>query len=104
MTAVHPGNWRFRSPPPGRWPGPRRSGSMPPMTVSIDGDRLLRDLRSLARIGAYKTGVHRPTYSPEDVQSRHWLAARMTEAGLDAEIDGIGNVIGRARGDDPHLL
>jgi N-carbamoyl-L-amino-acid hydrolase len=72
--------------------------------LSIDGDRLLRDLRSLARIGAYKTGVHRPTYSPEDVQSRHWLAARMTEAGLDAEIDGIGNVIGRARGDGPHLL
>ena len=28
----------------------------------------------------------------------------MTEAGLDPEIDGIGNVIGRARGDGPHLL
>ena len=48
--------------------------------------------------------MHRPTYSPEDVASRHWLAARMTEAGLDPEIDGIGNVIGRARGDGPHLL
>jgi beta-ureidopropionase / N-carbamoyl-L-amino-acid hydrolase len=74
------------------------------MTRSIDGDRLLRDLRALARIGAYKTGVHRPTYSPEDVESRHWLAARMTEAGLDPEIDGIGNVIGRARGGGAHLL
>jgi beta-ureidopropionase / N-carbamoyl-L-amino-acid hydrolase len=74
------------------------------MTRSIDGDRLLRDLRALARIGAYKTGVHRPTYSPEDVESRHWLAARMTEAGLDPEIDGIGNVIGRARGGGVHLL
>ena len=71
---------------------------------NIDGDRLLRDLRALAKIGAYKTGVHRPTYSPEDVESRHWLAARMTEAGLDPEIDGIGNVIGRARGDGPQLL
>jgi beta-ureidopropionase / N-carbamoyl-L-amino-acid hydrolase len=74
------------------------------MTRSIDGDRLLRDLRALARIGAYKTGVHRPTYSPEDVESRHWLAARMTEAGLDPEIDGIGNVIGRTRGGGAHLL
>jgi N-carbamoyl-L-amino-acid hydrolase len=71
---------------------------------NISGERLLRDLRTLAKIGAYKTGVHRPTYSPEDVESRHWLAARMTEAGLDPAIDGIGNVIGRARGDGPHLL
>jgi beta-ureidopropionase / N-carbamoyl-L-amino-acid hydrolase len=74
------------------------------MPTAIDGDRLLRDLRTLAKIGAYKTGVHRPTYSPDDVASRHWLAARMTEAGLDPEIDGIGNVIGRARGEGPHLL
>jgi beta-ureidopropionase / N-carbamoyl-L-amino-acid hydrolase len=74
------------------------------MTTTIDGDRLLGDLRSLAKIGAYKTGVHRPTFSPEDVESRHWLAARMTEAGLEPEIDGIGNVIGRTRGAGPHLL
>jgi len=66
------------------------------MTVRIDGDRLLADLYALRKIGEYKTGVHRPTYSPEDVQSRHWLAARMTEAGLSCEIDGIGNVIGQA--------
>jgi N-carbamoyl-L-amino-acid hydrolase len=74
------------------------------MTTPIDGDRLLGDLYTLRKIGEYKTGVHRPTYSPEDVQSRHWLAARMTEAGLEPEIDGIGNVIGRARGDGPKLL
>jgi N-carbamoyl-L-amino-acid hydrolase len=74
------------------------------MTIRIDGDRLLGDLYALRKIGEYKTGVHRPTYSPEDVQSRHWLAARMTEAGLDPEIDGIGNVIGRARGHGTKLL
>lgn len=74
------------------------------MKTSIDGTRLLGDLRALAKIGAYKTGVHRPTYSPEDVESRHWLAARMREAGLTPEIDGIGNVIGRAPGDKPRLL
>ena len=38
------------------------------MTTRIDGDRLLGDLRALRKIGAYKTGVHRPTYSPEDVE------------------------------------
>ena len=74
------------------------------MTARIDGERLLRDLYELRKIGEYKTGVHRPTYSPEDVQSRHWLAARLTAAGLDPEIDGIGNVLGRTRGDGPKLL
>ena len=60
----------------------------------IDGDRLLRDLYAAREIGKYKTGVHRPTFSPDDIQARHWLATRLTEAGLEASIDGIGNVYG----------
>jgi N-carbamoyl-L-amino-acid hydrolase len=74
------------------------------MTIGINGDRLLGDLYALRKIGEYKTGVHRPTYSPEDEQSRHWLAARMREAGLQPDVDGIGNVIGRAPGDGRKLL
>lgn len=62
---------------------------------AIDGTRLLRDLYAAREIGKYKTGVHRPTFSPQDVEARHWLAAKLTEAGLDASIDGIGNVYGR---------
>ncbi|HJU19630.1 MAG TPA: hydantoinase/carbamoylase family amidase [Stellaceae bacterium] len=61
----------------------------------IDGRRLLADLRRLAEFGRYKTGVHRPTYSPPDVEARHWLAGKLAEAGLNAAIDGIGNVIAR---------
>lgn len=72
--------------------------------MPVDGARLLADLHTLRDFGRYKTGVHRPTYSPQDVQSRQWLAARMTEAGLDVSIDGIGNVIGRGQGDGPLLL
>ena len=72
--------------------------------VSIDGKRLLADLYKLRGFGAYKTGVHRPTYSPVDMQSRHWIAERMREAGLVAEIDGIGNVIGRSPGEGPRVL
>src|SRR5437660_116359 len=63
-----------------------------------DGARVVADLKRLAEFGRYKTGVHRPTYSPEDVASRHWLAEKFAEAGLDPVIDGIGNVIGR----NPH--
>ena len=62
---------------------------------AIDGTRLLRDLYAAREIGKYQTGVHRPTFSPQDVESRHWLAGRLTEARLDAAIDGIGNVYGR---------
>jgi N-carbamoyl-L-amino-acid hydrolase len=61
----------------------------------IDGKRLLRDLYALRKIGEYKTGVHRPTFSPQDVEARHWLVARLAEAGLETEIDGIGTVFGR---------
>jgi N-carbamoyl-L-amino-acid hydrolase len=47
----------------------------------INAERLLADLHALRDIGRYKTGVHRPTFSPDDIRSRHWLADRLTEAG-----------------------
>jgi beta-ureidopropionase / N-carbamoyl-L-amino-acid hydrolase len=62
---------------------------------TIDGARILADLKRLAEFGRYKTGVHRPTYSPEDAASRVWLAEQFAAAGLDPVIDGIGNVFGR---------
>jgi N-carbamoyl-L-amino-acid hydrolase len=70
----------------------------------IDGQRVVADLRRLAEFGRYKTGVHRPTYSEVDVESRHWLANRFREAGLDTVIDGIGNVIGRNGRAEARLL
>jgi N-carbamoyl-L-amino-acid hydrolase len=70
----------------------------------IDAERFLRDLNELRKIGAYKTGVHRPTYSPQDMESRRWLMERLAECGLEPSIDGIGNVYGRHKGPGPHLL
>ncbi|MET0879275.1 MAG: M28 family peptidase, partial [Tardiphaga sp.] len=63
---------------------------------AINPERLLGDLYKLRTFGTYKTGVHRPSLSPEDVASRQWLADRMADAGLDAQIDGIGNVLGKS--------
>jgi N-carbamoyl-L-amino-acid hydrolase len=71
---------------------------------TINPDRVLGDLYKLRTFGAYKTGVHRPTFSPEDVASRQWLVERMTEAGLDAKIDGIGNVFGWSRAKGRKIL
>ena len=69
-----------------------------------DTARFLADLAALRRIGAFKTGVHRPTYTPQDMESRRWLMERMAEAGLAPEMDGIGNVLGRHPGPGPKLL
>lgn len=71
---------------------------------TINNERFLRDLNDLRQIGACRTGVHRPTYSPHDMQSRHWLMDRMAEIGLAPSIDGIGNVYGRHQGPGPHML
>ncbi len=70
----------------------------------IDPARLIGDLRRLAEFGRHGTGVHRLSLSKEDVASRHWLRDRMAEAGLEATIDGVGNVIGRSRAKGPVLL
>jgi N-carbamoyl-L-amino-acid hydrolase len=69
-----------------------------------DTARFLQDLHELRKIGAFKSGVHRPTYSPQDMESRRWLMERMTEVGLEASMDGIGNVFGRHAGPGPHIL
>jgi len=70
----------------------------------VDTARFLKDLNELRRIGEYRTGVHRPTYSPQDMASRRWLMERLAEVGLEPSIDGIGNVYGRHRGPGPHVL
>jgi N-carbamoyl-L-amino-acid hydrolase len=72
--------------------------------ADVDTARFLADLHELRRIGTFKTGVHRPTYTPEDMESRRWLMAKMEECGLEATMDGIGNVLGRHKGPGPHLL
>lgn len=72
--------------------------------VEIDGDRLLDSLRTLRTFGGTGTGVVRPTYSDVDMAARRWLVEQMTEAGLDAHIDGVGNVIGRSPNPGPAVV
>ncbi len=72
--------------------------------MSIDTARFLQDLDTLRQFGAFRTGVHRPTFSRDDMDSRRWLVREMAAVGLDASIDGIGNVFGRHKGSGPHLL
>lgn len=66
--------------------------------------RVLKDLYHLRSIGAYKTGVHRPTLSANDMIARKWLADQLLAIGHKTTIDGIANVYGRAPADGPIVL
>ena len=72
--------------------------------AGFDPDRVLSDLRELATFGAYESGVHRPTFSDVDIAARHWYVRKLEEAGLDASIDGIGNIYGLSRKPGPKIL
>ena len=48
---------------------------MPDNATRADGARVLADLNALRGVGAYKTGVHKPTFSEPHMTSLHWLAA-----------------------------
>ena len=66
--------------------------------------RVLNDLYHLRSIGTYKTGVHRPTLSADDMVARKWLADQLRTIGHKTVIDGIANVYGRAPSDGPIVL
>jgi len=69
-----------------------------------DGARVLADLNTLRGFGAYKTGVHKPTFSEPHMRSVQWLAQQLPGAALTATIDGIGNVLGTSTKPGPKLL
>ena len=77
---------------------------MPDHRSQVDGARVLADLNALRGIGAYRTGVHRPTFSDAHMRSLQWLAERLPEAELTAAIDDIGNVFGASTKSGPKLL
>lgn len=72
--------------------------------LTIDAERVLRDLRHLRTLGAYKTGVHRPALSSEHMASLAWLENELKALGHRTTIDGIGNVLGIAAVEGRKLL
>jgi len=62
----------------------------------INAERVLADLRTLKALAPYKTGVHRPTLSPEHVASLKWLEGELKAIGHETKFDGIANVFGIA--------
>jgi len=64
--------------------------------IRINSDRLaLRPARACDD-RQYETGVDRVAFSEPDIAARRWLVRKLQSAGLDAALDRVGNVLGRA--------
>ena len=71
---------------------------------SVNEKRVLEDLYNLRKIGTYKTGVHRPTLTEDDMRARRWLKDELGKIGHDAHIDGVANVVGFSPASGPKLI
>ena len=65
-----------------------------PDGIQIVPSRILDDLKQLRKFGSIGQGVNRRSLTETDLASRHWLCERMRAAGMEAGIDGAGNVVG----------
>ncbi|GAA2093789.1 Zn-dependent hydrolase [Brevibacterium salitolerans] len=70
------------------------------IALADQGEQLLADLEALSGlVDDSLPGWTRSALTELDVEGRHWVLARMKDAGLDARIDAAGNVIGVLKGD-----
>ncbi len=72
--------------------------------LTVDANRTIEDLKALAEFGKFESGVNRRGFTPEDIAARAWLLERMQQAGLDAAIDGAGNVTGKTPGCERYII
>jgi beta-ureidopropionase / N-carbamoyl-L-amino-acid hydrolase len=69
------------------------------MTFQPDGQRILNDLRQLARFGSVgKNAVTRLAFTKPDLDARNFVVDLMEEAGLSVSVDAFGNIFGRRAG------
>jgi N-carbamoyl-L-amino-acid hydrolase len=69
------------------------------MTITINMERLIKDIQDLGNIGRDPAGgVSRPSFSKADLEARLWLMDRFSQAGLKVRQDGAGNIFGRKEG------
>lgn len=70
--------------------------------MQINSDRFIRSLHSLRDFGRAGNGVVRPAYSETDIAARRWLAQQFADAGLQVQVDAMGNLFGLSKG--PSIL
>jgi hydantoinase/carbamoylase family amidase len=69
----------------------------------VSAERVLARLEELYAIGGGE-GANRPALSAAEQAAHDLVAGWMREAGLEVEVDGAGNLVGRRPGGEPQLL
>lgn len=73
--------------------------------LRVNLGRLRADIEALAEIGLKPSGgLNRSVFSPAFEEARSWLRHRMADAGLAAESDHAGNLVGRLGGAGPAVM
>jgi N-carbamoyl-L-amino-acid hydrolase len=73
--------------------------------VRLDPQAVIADLDELARqSGGRFAGAKRLAWTPQWLEARSWLAAKLTDLGLEPERDPAGNLWARIDGDDERFL
>src|SRR5580698_10141878 len=84
------------------------------MPLTINADRLLRELHHLARITDCPAttdkslpeptqAVTRIVFTPRDLEARAWLTSLAEAAGFSVRVDPVGNTFLRCTGTHPEL-
>lgn len=69
----------------------------------IQKERLQKDFDAMAQLTGLEEGINRLAFTDADWEGRQYIIDRMTDAGLDVEIDEFGNVVGYKVGTNPDL-
>lgn len=69
-------------------------------TLSINRDRLKKDIEALAAIGRNTDhGIYRMAFTDPDMEGRNWFRQRARDAGLEVHQDGAANLFARLHWD-----
>lgn len=72
--------------------------------IRANAERMESRIQSLSAFGANpQGGVSRVGFSEADIQGREYMMGLMQEAGLEINIDTVGNIIGRRKGKNSQL-
>jgi N-carbamoyl-L-amino-acid hydrolase len=79
------------------------------MAIELNQERFIETMQDQAQIGAIDdSGLHRLALSDADRDVREWFRTQLESAGLDVQVDEMGNMFGRREGtnadSDPLLL
>lgn len=73
--------------------------------LMVNIDRLMFDIKEMSKIGRQPSGgVTRRAFDKEDLKARAWLENQIVSAGLELNVDPVGNIFGRICREGPAVI